>query len=135
MVWDLLLYIPTVTALAGVSAYFWYAQKPNYSYLLLFASTFFFFAGASRILTTRLMVWPTAPTVIEMDGERVSFTLRNGKRLEIVKNLRYYPDYSGRTFGLSGMEGSGKQMQFVFHRGQFSDEAVFKAVQTALRDR
>lgn len=134
MVWDLMLYVPTVSALLGLSARFWFGKDPNLAYLLLFLGCFFLIAGANRILKTRLMILPTAPIAIEVDGDQVGFTLRNGKRVEIVKNLRFYPDYSGRTFGLSGMDGSGKQMQFVFHRGQFGDEAAFKAAQTAFRD-
>jgi hypothetical protein len=135
MVWDLMLYVPTVTALAGLSAYFWYTDQPNYSYLLLFLSTFFFLAGATRVLSTRLMVWPTAPVAIEIAGNMVTLVLRNGKRLELLKDLRFYPEYSGRTFGLSGMDGSGKRLQFVFHKGQFPDDNAYQQAMKALRDR
>lgn len=135
MVWDLLLYVPTVTALLGLSAYFWYAGEPGYSYLLLFLSTFFFLAGATRIVKTRLMVWPTAPVFLEIEPARVGLGLRNGTRIEILKDLRYYPDYAGRTFGLSGMDGSGKRLQFVFHKGQFPDENAYQQAVKVLRDR
>ncbi len=135
MVWDLLLYIPTVTALLGVSAYFWYADQASYSYLLLFAATYFFIAGATRILNTRLMIWPSAPVAIEVDRDKVGFALRNGTRIEILKELRYYPDYSGKTFGLSGMDGAGKRLQFVFHKGQFPDDSAYQKAIKALRDR
>lgn len=135
MVWDLALYVPTVTALAGLSAYFWYAGQPNYSYLLLFLTTFFFLAGTTRILTTRLMVWPTAPVAIEIANNVVSMVLRNGNRVELLKDLKYYPEYSGKSFGLSGMDGAGKRLQFVFHKGQFADDGAYQQVTKALRDR
>jgi hypothetical protein len=135
MVWDLMLYVPTVTALLGLSAYFWYANEPGYCYLLLFLSTFFFLAGTTRIVKTRLMVWPTAPVSLEIAADKVSLGLRNGERTEILKDIRYYPDYAGRTFGLSGMDGAGKRLQFVFHKGQFADESAYQAAVKALRDR
>jgi hypothetical protein len=135
MVWDLLLYVPTVSALLGLSAYYWFAENFNVSYLLLFLGCFFLLAGANRILKTRLMVLPSAPIAIEIEGQRVGFPLRGGKRVEILKDLRYYPEYSGKTFGLSGMDGAGKLLQFVFHRGQFADDKSYQAAQKALRDR
>lgn len=136
MVWDLMLYVPTVTALLGLSAYFWFSQEPGYSYLLLFLSTFFFLAGTNRIVKTRLMVWPTAPISIDIEQSgKVALGLRNGESLELLKDVRYYPDYSGRTFGLSGMDGVGKRMQFVFHKGQFPDDNAYQQAVKALRDR
>ncbi len=135
MVWDLLLYVPTVTALFGLSANFWYQDSVNLCYLLLFLGCYFAMVGANRILKTRMMIWPTAPVMIEVDKDKVGFALRNGVHLEILKELRYYPDYSGKTFGLSGMDGSGKRLQFVFHKGQFADDKQYQSAQKALRDR
>jgi len=135
MVWDLLLYVPTVGALMTISANYWFAEDYNLAYLLLFLGCFFLFAGANRILKTRLMVLPSAPIAIEVGKEVVSFDLRSGKRMEIIKDLRFYPDYSGKTFGLSGMGESGQRLQFVFHKGQFADIETFQAAQKALRDR
>ena len=135
MVWDLLLYVPTVTALGGLSAYFWYADQPNYSYLLLFLSSFFFVAGTTRILNTRLMVWRTAPVAIEVANNMVSLVLRNGTRVDLLKDVKFYSEFSGRTFGLSGMDGSGRRLQYVFHRGQFPDDKNYQQAVKALRDR
>lgn len=135
MVWDLLLYVPTVAALLSMSAKFWFKDDANLSYLLLFLGCYFLIAGGNRILKTRLMLLPSAPTAIEVDKEKVGFALRNGSRLEILKELRYYPDYSGKTFGLSGMDGTGRKLQFVFHKGQFADDKMYQAAQKALRDR
>lgn len=134
-IWDLLLYIPTVVALFSISATFWFKDDFNISYLLLFLGCYFLYAGANRILMTRMMLWPTAPVSIEVAKDKVSFALRNGKHLEILKELRYYPDYSGKTFGLSGMDGTGKRLQFVFHQGQFADSAAYQTAQKTLRDR
>ena len=134
MVWDLLLYVPTVGALLTISAKYWFSQDYNLAYLLLFLGCFFLFAGANRILKTRLMVLPSAPVAMEIGKQGVGFDLRNGKRVEIIKELRFYPDYSGKTFGLSGMGGSGQRLQFVFHKGQFTDDRAFLAAQKALRE-
>jgi hypothetical protein len=133
MMWDLLLYVPTVTALLSMAAKFWYGDDFNLAYLLVFMGSFFLIAGANRILKTRLMVLPSAPVAIEVDKKTVRLFLRNGKEIEILKGLKFYSDYAGRTFGLSGMDGAGKQMQFVFHKGQFPAEGEFKAVQDKLR--
>lgn len=135
MVWDLLLYVPTVTALFGLAANFWYQDNANLCYVLLFLGCYFVMVGANRILKTRMMIWPTAPIMIEVDKDKVGFALRNGAHLEILKELRYYPDYSGKTFGLSGMDGTGKRLQFVFHKGQFADDKQYQSAQKALRDR
>jgi hypothetical protein len=135
MVWDVLLYIPTVTALFSMSATFWFKDDFNVAYLLLFLGCYFLYAGVNRIMTTRMMIWPSAPVSIDVDRDKVGFALRNGKRVEILKDLRYYPDYSGKTFGLSGMDGTGKRLQFVFHKGQFADDKLYQAAQKALRDR
>jgi hypothetical protein len=135
MMWDLLLYVPTVTALLSMAAKFWFGDNINLAYLLVFLGSFFFIAGANRILKTRLMLLPSAPIAIEIDKQSVGFVLRNGKRVEMVKDQRYYPDYAGRSFGLSGMDNSGQRLQFVFHRGQFPDDKTYQTAQNALRDR
>ena len=133
MMWDLLLYIPTVVALLSMAAKFWYGDEANLAYLLVFMASFFCIAGANRILKTRLMILPSAPVAIEIDKTMVSLVLRNCGRAELVSNLRFYSDYAGRTFGLSGMDNSGKHQQFVFHKGQFPSAQDYQAVQDRLR--
>lgn len=135
MMWDLLLYVPTVTALLSMAAKFWFGNDVNLAYLLLFLGSFFFIAGANRILKTRLMLLPSAPISIEIGKQATSFVLRSGKHVEIVKDQRYYPDYAGKSFGLAGVDSLGQRLQFVFHKGQFSDDKVYQAAQSALRDR
>jgi hypothetical protein len=133
MMWDLLLYVPTVTALLSMAAKFWYGHDTNVAYLLAFLGSFFFIAGASRILKTRLMLLPSSPIAIEFDKQVAKLFLRNGKCVEMAKGMRYYSDYAGRTFGLSGLDSAGQQRQFIFHKGQFHSEQAYQAAQNVFR--
>ena len=79
MYWDLLLYIPTVTALLSMAAKFWFGGDANLAYLLLFLGSFFLIAGSNRILKTRLMLLPSAPVALRVkDKHSACLTLRNG---------------------------------------------------------
>ena len=133
MMWDLLLYIPTVVALSSMAAKFWYGDDANLAYLLVFLASFFFIAGANRVLKTRLMILPSTPVAIEIDKGLTRLVLRNGKRVELVKELKFYSDYAGRTFGLTGLDNSAQRLQFVFHKGQFSSAQDYQTVQDKLR--
>ncbi len=134
MIWDLLLYIPTVVALLSMAANFWYGDNVNLAYLLVFLASFFCIAGTNRIFKTRLMLLPSSPTSIEIDKHATRLTLRNGDRIELaMKDLRFYTEYSGRTFGLAGLDKSGQRLQFVFHKGQFFDEQDYQAILEAFR--
>lgn len=135
MVWDLLLYVPTVTALFSMAAKFWYGDDTNLAYLLTFLGSFFFIAGANRILKTRLMVLPSAAIRLEISKQTASLDLRSGKRVELLKDVKYYSDYAGRSFGLAGLDGSGRRIQYVFHKGQFPSEQDYQSAQNALRSR
>ncbi len=135
VVWDLLLYIPTVAALITIAGKFWFEGDANLAYLVVFLGSFFLIAGANRVLKTRLMLLPSAPIAIEVDKQVANFVLRSGARVELVKDLRYYPDYGGRSFGLTGMNPTGQRLQFVFHKGQFATERDFKSAQEAFRNR
>jgi len=133
MIWDLLLYIPTVVALGSIAASFWYGDNQNMGYLFFFLTCFFFIAGFNRVLKTRLMLLPSAPVSLKIGEQSLGLLLRNGIRVDLVKNLRYYPDYSGKSFGISGLDGSGKQLQFVFHKGQFPDLDHFESALSLLK--
>jgi hypothetical protein len=133
MVWDLLLYIPTVVALASISASFWYGEDHNMGYLFFFLTCFFFIAGFNRIFKTRLMLLPSSPTGLKVAEQSLGLLQRNGIQVDLVKNLRYYPDYAGKSFGISGLDGAGKQLQFVFHKGQFATLAQYNSVQDQLK--
>jgi hypothetical protein len=131
--WDLLLYIPTVIALGSIAASFWYGNDPNMGYLFFFLTCFFFIAGFNRIFKTRLMLLPSAPVSFKVSEQSIGLTQRNGTQVDLVKNLRYYSDYAGKSFGLSGLDGTGKQMQFVFHKGQFATTSQYDSAQTFLK--
>lgn len=133
MMWDLLLYVPTVIALLSMVIKFWYSGDVSLAYLFSFLACFFFIAGANRILKTRLMLLPTAPIAIEIGKQVTQIIMRNGEQVELVKDLRVYADYSGRTFGLAGLDKLGQRMQFVFHRGQFPSIKDYQAIQEMLK--
>jgi hypothetical protein len=128
LLWDALLYIPTVSALSLFAASNWYANKASVAYLLGFLACFFLIAGANRILTTRLMWLPSAPVAIETGANAANLILKSGEVIKLQHELRLYRDRSGRSFGLTGVSEQGRRRQFVFHRGQFSSDSDFQAV-------
>jgi len=129
MMWDLLLYVPTVVALLSMVAKFWYGGDVSLAYLFSFLASFFFIAGANRILKTRLMLLPTAPIAIEIGEHSTRIIMRNGENVELVKDIRLYADYSGRSFGLAGLDKLDQRMQYVFHKGQFPSMKDYQAIQ------
>ncbi len=133
MMWDLLLYVPTVVALLSMVVKFWYGGNTSLAYLFSFLASFFFIAGTNRILKTRLMLLPTAPIAIEIGNQVTRIIMRNGEHVELVKDLRIYADYSGRSFGLAGLDKLDQRLQFVFHKGQFSSIKDYQAIQEMLR--
>ncbi|MBK9131713.1 MAG: hypothetical protein IPM20_08800 [Gammaproteobacteria bacterium] len=132
MIWDLLLYVPTVLALFAIGFKLWYSPNQTWAYVLFFMSSFFLFAGANRILSGRLMLLPKSPCALSFSRDQLTLELKNGERVDLVKNLRFFPDYAGKSFGLSGMDLAGKQRQFVMHRGQFADTAAYQKLRDAL---
>ena len=133
MLWDLLLYVPTVVALASISASLWYDNEHNASYLFFFLTCFFFIAGFNRVFKTRLMLLPTSPVALMVGKTGLGLVQKNGTQLDLVKNLKYFPDYADKSFGMSGQDVTGKQWQFVFHKGQFESEEKFAAAQDAFK--
>jgi hypothetical protein len=131
VVWDALLYIPTVAALALIGLKLWFGPNQTWTYALVFLASFFFIVGLNRVLG-RMMLLPSSPTAIEIDKQGVYLKLRNDKRISLLKDVHYYPDFSGKSFGLSGMDLSGKRYQYVFHRGQYSTVAVFDEIRSLL---
>ncbi len=131
--WDALLYVPTVAVLASIAVTFWYSGDRTLAYVLSFLSSFFFFVGANRILKTRLLLLPTAAVRLEVAEDTIAIVQRDGTRQVLVKDPRHFPDFAGRSYGLSGLDGSGRRLQFVLHRGQFDDERAFFASQEAIK--
>lgn len=131
--WDLLLYVPTVGALASFAAKLWYGEQRVLAYLLAFLASFFLIAGANRVLKTRLLLLPSAPVRLEVDAEGITVLARNGATTMLAKEQRLYGDLAGRSFGISGLNREGRRLQFVFHRGQFADAGAYAAAQEAIR--
>ena len=133
VVWDLLLYIPTVVILALIALKLWYGTNPEWAYILFFMASFFFIAGANRILKTRLMVVASAPTALDIGTDRVRIALRNGEQIDLVKDLRYYADTQGKSFALTGTDVLDQRRQYIFHRGNFVKEADFAEITGRLK--
>ncbi len=132
VMWDILLYIPTVFFLILLSTKFWYEGSRNFSYLLAFLASFFFLAGSNRILKTRLMAVGSAPVAIDAEKTCARVALRSGQDITLLKQIRRYGDYAGKSFGLSGLDGTGRRQQFVFHKAQFASQSEFEAIQKQL---
>ena len=133
MWWDVALYVPTVVFLFSIAAKMWYSADKNWAYLLVFLGTFFLLVGVKRIFDTRLMMYPSSPLAIDANKTKVSFRLRNGEAVDLVKSVRYYPDFAGKSFAITGMDLNGKKRQHVFHKGQFADEVEYKELREFLR--
>jgi hypothetical protein len=132
VLWDALLYVPTVSALGVFAVSSWYDDKAPVAYLLGFLACFFLIAGANRILTTRLMWLPAAPVAIEVGANTVDLVLKSGAIIGLRQDVKLYRERSARTFGLTGLNEQGKRCQFVFHRGQFGNDSDFQAVMNSL---
>lgn len=129
---DILLYVPTVSGLGIGASVFWYGQNHGLAYLLFFLACFFFYQGLHRVLG-RLMLLPKSPVMLDVSRQRVNLKLRNGETVELVKNVRYFSDHAGKSFGLAGMDMMGVKRQYVFHKGQFTSEDAYKNVGGALK--
>ncbi len=130
-VWDLLLYVPTVVALGSIGLHFWYGGQRGLAYLLYFLACFFTLVGANRVLA-RLLVLPGAPVALELDKREVRLRLKSGQEVRLVAEVRYFPDYAGKSFGLTGIDQEGRKRQFVLHRGQFADPSAFEDLRSRL---
>lgn len=132
MVWDLLLYVPTVGALCYIGASLWFSAHHGWAYVLLFMACFFLLAGANRIFGSRLIMLPSSPERIEVGKDRVSIGLHGGRTVDLIKEVRYFSDYAGKSFGLTGLDNEGRRRQFIIHRGQLASPAEFKDLQSRL---
>lgn len=131
VIWDALLYIPTVGALLLIALNLWYGPNHVWSYALVFLGSFFFIVGLNRVLS-RMMLLPSSPLAIEIDKQGVYLSLRNDQRINLVKDVRFFPDFSGKSFGLSGVDLVGKRHQYVFHKGQYSSVVEFDEIKSLL---
>ena len=78
VVWDVLLYVPTVIALASIATSFWFGEDHNLGYLFYFLTCFFVIAGVNRIFKTRLMLFPTSPIAIVLADQTIGLEQKNG---------------------------------------------------------
>jgi len=133
VLWDLALYIPTVGILGYYGLSLWYqGSHATVAYALWFLACFFVIVGAGRILR-RLLVLPGAAVSLHVDKKRtISINLRSGDVAKLVRDVRYFKDYAGRSFGLSGTDADGKKWQYVFHRGQFAGDTAFSRLNAEL---
>jgi len=72
------------------------------------------------------------PVALDIRKEQITLRLKNGKRRLLMKNLRFFADKAGKSFGLTGTDDAGSKQQYVFHKGQFTPEdfaAVIKALE------
>ncbi len=133
IIWDVVLYVPTVAFLLLWGLKLWYGKDTvGVGYALMFLGFFFLMVGGGRILR-RLQLLPSAPLALEIDAERVRVRLKNGESVSLVKGVRFFPDYAGKSFGLSGTNHEGMKKQFVFHRSQFGGGSEFKSATEALQ--
>jgi hypothetical protein len=130
--WDLIMYIPTVAGLSIGASIFWYQPNHALAYLLFFLACFFFYQGLHRVLA-RLILLPSAPVTLDVNKQRVLLELKNGTKVELVKNVRYFSDTVGKSFGLTGLDTSGARRQYVFHRGQFPDDGQYQKLGGTLK--
>ena len=132
VIWDLLLYVPTVFFLALIATKFWYEDSKDFAYLLAFLASFFALAGTNRILKTRLMAVGSSPVCLETGPDFAKVGLKSGSSIDLLKEVKRYGDYAGKSFGLSGLDGTGRRQQFVFHRAQFVTDEEYRAIQKSL---
>ena len=133
VLWDLVLYVPTFIILAFYASSLWFSGNANFTYVLVFASTLIFLMAFNRIFKTRLMMLPGSPIALTVSKQGVTLELNNKDAVDLVREVRFFTDMAGKSFGLSGVDLSGKTQKFVFHRGQFSDDAMFDDAKARLR--
>jgi len=85
--------------------------------LFLFLTCFFSIAGFNRIFNTRLMLFSTSPVRLVVEGQSLVLFQKNGTPVSLVKNLKYFPDYAGKSFGVSGIDGERKAIAICVSQG------------------
>jgi len=133
VIWDLALYVPTVGFLILTGLKFWYPHGEDewIGYMLMFLGFFFLMVGGGRVLR-RLLILPSAPVAMDINRERIRMALKGGDAVSLIKDIRFFADHAGKSFGLTGMGNTGAKLQFVFHRNQFRGEdyeAVTKSLE------
>ncbi len=131
IIWDLLLYVPTVAFLLLIGLRYWFVgDNQMLGEVLIFLGFFFLMVGGGRILR-RLLLMPSAPVVLDISKERIALKLKNNEQRLLMRDIRFFSDKAEKSFGLTGTDEMGKKQQYVFHKGQFSVDD-FNAVTKAL---
>ncbi len=132
VLWDLVLYVPTVGFLLLWGLKLWYGDGDQVmvGYGLMFLGFFFLMVGGGRVMR-RMLIHPKTPVALDINRERIRLKMKNGTVKALVKDIRYFSDHAGKSFGLTGMDNQGAKCQFVFHRKQF-DEQAYKDIAKAL---
>ncbi|MDX8398185.1 MAG: hypothetical protein R8K49_07705 [Mariprofundaceae bacterium] len=131
IIWDLLLYVPTVGFLLLIGLRYWYGgDEQVLAQVLMFLGFFFFMVGGGRVLR-RLLLMPSVPVAVEITLQHVALELKNGQHRLLMRDIRYFADKAGKSFGLTGTDERGSKQQYIFHKGQFTEEdfiAITKAL-------
>ncbi|MDQ6956631.1 MAG: hypothetical protein Q9M21_05475 [Mariprofundaceae bacterium] len=131
IIWDLLLYVPTVGFLLLIGLRYWYIGDDQIlGEVLMFLGFFFLMVGGGRVLR-RLLLMPSAPVALDISKERIALKLKNNEQRLLMRDIRFFSDKAGKSFGLTGTDERGRKQQYVFHKGQFSVDD-FTAVSKAL---
>ena len=121
VIWDLVLYVPTVGFLLLIGLRYWYTGDSQVmGEALMFLGFFFFMVAANRI-ARRLMWLGSSPVALKVTKEHISMRLKNGEKRLLMRDIRFFADKAGKSFGLTGVDEHGAKQQYVFHKGQFSD--------------
>lgn len=132
VMWDLILYVPTFIFLVAYASKLWFSGNTSFTYVLIFASTLIFLIAFNRIFKTRLMLMGSSPVALNVSRKNVSLELKSGDAADLVKQVRFFADFAGKSFGISGLDLTGKMQKFVFHKGQFATDAEFTDVKSRL---
>ncbi|MDQ6988043.1 MAG: hypothetical protein Q9M25_09590 [Mariprofundaceae bacterium] len=129
VIWDLVLYVPTVGFLLLWGLKMWYAGGDQLviGYGLMFLGSFFFMVGGGRVMR-RLLLHPKAAVALDINRQRVKMKLKSGLSESLMKDIRFFPDHAGKSFGLTGMDATGIKRQYVFHRKQFNEDDFMDVV-------
>ncbi|MDH5544353.1 MAG: hypothetical protein OEZ43_02105 [Gammaproteobacteria bacterium] len=133
VMWDLILYVPTFIFLMAYASKLWFSGNSSFTYVLLFASTLIFLIAFNRIFKTRLMMLPSSPTALNVSKKGVTLELKNQDTIDLVKDIRFFADFAGKSIGISGNDLTGKIQKFVFHKGQFAKDSDFDELKSRLR--
>ncbi len=125
MWWDLLLYVPTVGFLLLWGLKLWYVggDRLYVGYGLMFLGFFFLMVGGNRVMR-RLLLTSDSPQEIDVNKERIRMRLKGGDTVALCKDVRFFSDYAGKSFALTGIDNAGMKRQFVFHHKQFAPDEV-----------